>query len=387
MSGSAVFVFLMRHGAHTDGGLTESGRTDTQSVTRRFVEWLDGELRRRPPHRVVIVATGSPEAVQTARAVRNELLASLEKLRTQRPHQPPTIKVDWGGSLEDLNVATEVELRHVADPRVLGAYGPDAASVVEDHTTHLSKVPGSDKSVLLVGNDPFVGWLAGGLTGRTTALARGELLCLCRRPTSRRWRVLWNIAVEPPTLADDLRAKIKSKMDSAKALGAVVVALLTYLLTRGLNELPSPWTWAAMAALGFAAWLYFATLFLYDSLLMPPRFWGSRFRGPRWLRRFRRRWGSRAVQRPPGSTERLLHDAMTRVWTWVFLPATLLVGAGVVLLAAAAAEGGAAQPTPAQPTPGLLAPGLPTVLLTTAGLAVVAVLWVLWHRPRLGTSD
>lgn len=81
---------------------------------------------------------------------------------------------------------------------------------------------------------------------------------------------------------------------------------------------------------------------------------------------------------PPASTERLLHDAMVHVWTWVFQVATGLVGVGVVLLAAAAATRGPAQPT---------APGLPIVLLVTAGLAAFAVIYVLWHRPRLGASD
>jgi hypothetical protein len=385
----AGVILLMRHGQHADGRLTDDALADTRNVTRRLVEWLDGEFRCRAQHEVVIVATGSPEVMQTARTVYNELCAGRQTLR---PGHPPTIRATWGGSLADKALAKKLNLWRVADPRALGAYDPNA-SEIKNHYTKLSAAVGS-KSVLLVGNDPFVGWVARGLTGRDTALARGELLCLRRRPEPCSWRVLWNIAVEPTPLAAELREKIKSKMDSAKALGAVVVALLTYLLTRGRTDLPSGWTWAAVAVLGLAAWFYFAALFLYDSLLMPPRFWGNRLRGleptggANWLRRIRRRWGQgpRVVQRPPASTERLLHDAMIHVWTWVFQPATWLVGAGVVLLAAAAAERGAAQPTApdlAQPT----APGPWAVLLVTAGLAVFAVIYVLWHRPRLGASD
>jgi hypothetical protein len=405
-AGAGDLLLLMRHGQHTDGRLTDAALTDTRNVARRLVEWLDGEFR--DPHEVVIVATGSPEVMQTAQTVHNECDTALRKLERQRSCKP-TSTVNWGGSLADKALAENLKLPHVQDLRVLGAYNP-VPSAIKEYRTRLSAAARHGKSFLLVGNDPFVGWLAGGLTGRDTALGRGELLCLRRRPDLRGWRVLWNIAVESPTLADDLREKIKSKMDSAKALGAVVVALLTYLLTRGMTELPSLWTWLAVAALALAAWFYFAALFLYDSLLMPSRFWGNRLRGPEppeganCLSSIRRRWGRgpRAVQRPPASTERLLHDAMTHVWIWVFQPATVLVGVGVVLLAVAGATRSPAQPTapgPAQPTAPSLAqptapslaqptaPGLLIVLLVTAGLAVFAVLYVLWHRPRLGASD
>jgi hypothetical protein len=63
--------------------------------------------------------------------------------------------------------------------------------------------------------------------------------------------------------------KIISKMNTATALGTVIVGLTTFLLQDALQKEPSAWHWLAFAAFGASAALYFSALFLYDTLQMP----------------------------------------------------------------------------------------------------------------------
>jgi len=107
--------------------------------------------------------------------------------------------------------------------------------------------------------------------------ARGTV-CLVSGPRAgTRWRLLWTLSEDDEKEADAIRAKIKSKMNTAGALGAVIVGLTTFLLQNSVKTEPDVWQWLAFAALATSAGLYFAALFLYDTLQMPPRFWSSRF--------------------------------------------------------------------------------------------------------------
>jgi hypothetical protein len=82
---------------------------------------------------------------------------------------------------------------------------------------------------LLVGIEPLIGWMASELTGRDAPVARGELVCLVRGPRAgTRWRLLWTLSEDGDTEAEAIRAKIKSKMNTAGALGAVIVGLTTF---------------------------------------------------------------------------------------------------------------------------------------------------------------
>ena len=193
---------------------------------------------------------------------------------------------------------------------------------------------------LLVGNDPLIGWMASKLTGRDTPVARGELVCLVSEPRARtRWRLLWTLSDDGETEAEAIRAKIKSKMNTAGALGAVIVGLSTFLLQNSVKTEPDIWQWLAFAALATSAGLYFAALFLYDTLQMPPRFWSSRFPSrPQKDGRLhailaRLRHSHPSVRRPPTSTARVLQASMVQVWVWIFTPATVLAGVGVACLA------------------------------------------------------
>ena len=142
-----------------------------------------------------------------------------------------------------------------------------------------------------------------------------------------------------PGAATALREKIKSKMDTAKVLGAFLTGLLAVaadaLLTRVQPSNASLWLAAiGLTMLALAIVLYFVTLFLYDALLMPARFWSSRAPKTR-IADDRRR---RRILRPPGPDVWVLYEGMLRVWTRAFVPATFFAGAGVALLTLALAD-------------------------------------------------
>lgn len=90
----------------------------------------------------------------------------------------------------------------------------------------------------------------------------------------------WVLSPGDEKLIEDLRDKIKSKMDSAKLLGAFITAVLVFA-ARELAVLPEAAGWqlwvggAGLTMLAAATAAYFATMFMYDGLLMPVRMWPS----------------------------------------------------------------------------------------------------------------
>jgi hypothetical protein len=143
------------------------------------------------------------------------------------------------------------------------------------------------------------------------------------------------------------------------ALGGVVLAPGRLdELSRGGDR------WAVyVAAVAFliAIGLYLRTMYAYDSLLMPKRYWGEGVPGgrtPRWL-----------VRRPPSSAAWILYQNMLHVWTFLFTPATVAVAVGLLALGYAALE------------PGWLEG------LITALVLVGCTVYGLWQRPVLGSQD
>jgi hypothetical protein len=274
--------------------------------------------------------------------------------------------------------------------KVLSAYSPDGDAFRNLCGWLQASGTGEDAArrteadaPLLVGNDPLIGWLASKLTRHGTPVARGELVCLVSdRRAPARWRLLWTLSDDGEAEAEAVRAKVKSKMNTAGAFGTVIVGLTTFLLQNSVKTGPDAWQWLAFAALAGSASLYFATLFLYDTMQMPPRFWSSRFpsrprdAGSLHTVLARLRHGHPSVTRPPTSTAKVLQASMVRVWTWIFTPATVLAGVGVACLALGASAG-----------------RRPVALSTWQVLAAIVVLaaaagtWVAWHRPNLGASD
>src|SRR5215204_4210451 len=154
-------------------------------------------------------------------------------------------------------------------------------------------------------------------------------------------RLQWLLTVTPEeTLVTDLKDKIKSKYDVAKFLLGAFVVNTGLILNAGLWGSPEKWNdapiakWvayfailAALISLVFTA----ATLFSYDSLLMPSKFWSEssepsdepssrlkRFLGklpPKWMVS---RW---SVSRPPSPAHVVLFYEMVHVWNVFFIPA------------------------------------------------------------------
>jgi hypothetical protein len=275
-------VFLMRHAAHKKGTLTRKGAASIQGVAARFAEWLDCR-----PLKLFVQFTGALEVQQTASALVRDTRAELHRLDDKSdpfdwPFDSPPVP-----GIAALPERVQKALKESARPdRIdLGAYEPNGQAFKE-LAVWLTATANGDAAPLLVGNDPLVGWLAGQLTGKAIPVDRGELICLHRRkswlnrkgrPNRPRWRVERTLAPDDGSQEAPVLDKIKSKMDTAKVLGAVITGLLIFLLRDAPEGISSIYTWLALGALGTAAGLYFATLFLYDSLLMPARFWGSRF--------------------------------------------------------------------------------------------------------------
>jgi hypothetical protein len=232
-------------------------------------------------------------------------------------------------------------------------------------------------AVLLVSHQPLLGRVAEQFLGVALPLARSELVCIrvtgavlqsiiaafpdsartnasgrsmasglamvpplrrfIDRRRGRKRRLLWSIEPTNPEVAERLRAKIAAKIDVAKVLGALITAVLALTISQILGQLVDPdkaskLTMDAVFVFGTvgsailflaAEVLYLRSIYAYDSLLMPTRFWaeGSSRREVDWVPR-----------RPPSSENYILYVNMLRIWNWLFTPATLCLVGGIALL-------------------------------------------------------
>jgi hypothetical protein len=195
--------------------------------------------------------------------------------------------------------------------------------------------------VLVVANSPQIDWVAEEFLAKSVAIGRGEVIGISHSHRRRRWSVhesrdlLWTIGPSEASAITDLRDKIRSKMDTAKFLGAFITALVTFVLGKrfdthtgtafkaGLLNVQGILWLITIAGLGLAALLCFAAVAYYDGLLMPVRFWESS------ARRSRLRSTSRArgiVRRPPSSAAWILQQNMVRVWNWLVRMAMIMLG-------------------------------------------------------------
>lgn len=254
-----------------------------------------------------------------------------------------------------------------------------------------------DNALMLVGHQPQLGCIVERIH-KAIPIARSEIVCIrlnkgyfrkikIRRCSQR----LWSIAPTDDKTMELLRDKIKSKMDTAKLLGTFIVFLLGIVLgilsdegklqflvdsnafTRtflgGLcemgiakrNEIYLYTIVGSVVSLFSAAVLYLITMYAYDRLLMPTRFWaeGIKARSPRWL-----------PQRPPSSSLLVLQVNMMRIWKLLFTGANILVGlslAGFSLVVMRA--------DPLEYILGIIALGL------------LVYLYYRWAKPQLGAED
>ncbi|WP_299444206.1 hypothetical protein [uncultured Phycicoccus sp.] len=397
------YLFLMRHAAHLEGHLTLEGSERVRQVASRWGEWVASEWRHETDRRIRLWCTSAavPEVQETLDLLTLGVSETLERSggtpsgrfavhpepEADASHPPPlgSRRQRWmGRPLPDHATAC-------LDPALaLTAYSPSQEAFtrlrcwLDSSSTGDTEARGARKDApLLVGNDPLIGYLASALVGQPVPVARGELVCLVR--AGKRWRLLWTISDDGPDEEEAVRAKIKSKMNTAAGLGTVIVGLTTFLLQNALQQQPTLFQWLAFAALGTSAGLYFAALFLYDSLQMPVRFWGARFETRTAVRHrggiripSRLRHGKVLVRRPPSSSARLLQSSMLRVWTWIFTPACVLGGVGVAFYALGATPSGTGVAVEVE---------LSHVLVAMFVLAASVSAWVAWHRPNLGASD
>lgn len=398
------YLFLMRHAQHKESHLTAEGSAHIRSLAMRFSEWIQAEWRNQPDRTIRLWFTSTSTEVQaTAHALTRNVLAHVRPGEGRAEPYPfaasPSGEHGTGRSdngRQPWIPALVPSLTERPDPGQdlsadLSAYSPDKSAFQDlctwleaSHTGEQQEARRTEADApLLVGNDPLIGWVASRLTRRDTPVARGELVCLVNeRPAGTRWRLLWTLSDDGESEAEAIRAKIKSKMNTAGALGAVIVGLTTFLLQNSLQKEPTIWQWLAFAALAASAGLYFAALFLYDTLQMPPRFWSSRFpsrspdKGRIHATLARLRHGRPSVARPPSSTARVLQASMVQVWNWIFTPATVLAGVGVACMAfGTSTDSGPVGLHPWQ------------VFSAIVVLTAIVGTWVVWQRPNLGASD
>jgi phosphohistidine phosphatase SixA len=249
--------------------------------------------------------------------------------------------------------------------------------------------PPMPKLVLTIGHDPQVtrrlqGELAAGRTftrrlATRTSLERGEVAMVRRR--DGRTELMWVISPDTTEAIEQLQAKIKSKMDTAKVLGAFLTALFFFAAKELEASRPRPqwYPWAAgagIALLAFATIAFVVTMFLYDGLLMPVRYWAPMPETEGWLAR--RRWyrlvgTGQDPRRPPSSAATVMFHGMQRVWSALFVPAAVAAGLGTAATAIAFAKPDGA--------------GWYAVLGSAVGVAVLVTVLMLVGRPQLGTTD
>lgn len=103
--------------------------------------------------------------------------------------------------------------------------------------------------------------------------------------------------------------------------------MLTFVISQYASRPPTTAYWPvvrglSLAALAVAVFLYLLTLFWYDRLLMPPRFWGAR-------PRLGRAAYSKVMRRPASSAVWVLYQNMQRTWRMIFTPATCAAATGI----------------------------------------------------------
>ena len=346
--------------------LTSHGRTEARDVGGTFASVLDDLRRADSPVQVTrFLCEDTEAAVATAQAFRSAYAQTAHKIKTKYGGGPPPLAtMDIGR-------------------RELSAQTRNPNPWIDKTICELNKAhPAPDQvkaATLIIGHDPGMSCLLTELLYRNArrfgrnrdipGLARAELLGL--RQSGGRWRPMWALTPDAGRDIAEITAKIKAKMDTAKVFGGFITAVLTFVVSQYAVSPPKTTYWAAvrgvsLAALAVAILLYFMTLFWYDRLLMPSRFWGV-------LGRRAQDDLPKILRRPPSSAVWVLYQNMQRTWRLLFLPATYAAAIGIVGFAAARIE-----------------PSTGTAVLSFATIAAIVAITALWgwrSRPILGVQD
>jgi phosphohistidine phosphatase SixA len=309
-------VLLFRHGRAKDApslrecdrGLSAQGARDVQQVVRRLAEHLS---LHKHELEVITVLYGEYKQVRETAGL------------LQRGMQIEDVWPDDVRSSSALNPDMFWRKRSAPDDVAGLARGP-------------RPLPRVGRALLLVGHEPQLGTIASELLrwGNPRQLVTPSAAVSCIQLGALPWRrprVLWVIEPTDEKTAEQLRVKIASKMDVAKVFGGVVTFALGFVLNlladaKKVAAFTHPLAVDfAAAALAAALVLYVSTLYAYDGLLMPARFWTAAVA--------KRRRRSPVVERPPSSANLVLQQNMINIWTRQFTGANFLVIAGFGLLA------------------------------------------------------
>lgn len=363
------YLLLMRHGKHEADlssplsppaarKLSADGLKETKDVVEKLGEVLkelSGDDELAINLRNVWVAS-SDEVIETIEVVRNVL-------------NEPALNYQI---VEHLNPAVFKAYRNIEKHKEVTQQVKEALLPGDAH-----------EAVMLIGHQPFLSWVACEVRGEPIPLKHSEIACIAFDKLSRhkkaRGYLRW--VISPSTRSSsvemaELKAKIKSKMAIAKTLGATITVVLAFQLGYLVdNEKLKPletdrvalWAlWLSTGAFFIALALFLATIYAYDRLLMPTRFWGEAplprnpKKRPKWL-----------VWRPPSSAVWVLYQNMMRVWTYFFNGATGAVILGFVLLAYA-----------------VFHPGRPVLFFVSAAAGLgLFLLGYIKFGPHLGSED
>jgi hypothetical protein len=255
---------------------------------------------------------------------------------------------------------------------------------------------GDNNAILVIGHSPQIDWLLHELVGSHRyqhAFGAGEIICVDLKYN----RAIWSLAPTDRETVLLLREKIKGKMESAKLLGGIVAAGISFVLAgfhdlafgsastlddlarvvrRPADSLEVSRVLAfglSISTLLLATGLYCLAYLSYDRLLMPARFWAAA-KPPKPV------WHG-VVWRPPSSSLLVMHQNMQRVWNRTFIPATLATGIALVLLAYATIIQRVADTLESSGIAQVWFAAAVAVLL----LALLIFRW--WARPIIGAQD
>jgi hypothetical protein len=251
------YLFLMRHADQREGHLTKDGSAQVRAVAAIFSQWMLTEWRCERDRRVRLwYTTRATEVQETVDLLRREVLAEMQP-HSARPRAlfgAPDTQEEPAGATHAVNdpEAWMATLPYLATngcnkskpasrqydlQRLLSAYSPQMGlfDLLRDWLASTETGPQcarrtkADDSPILVGNDPLIGWLATKLSGRPTAVAGGELICLVQEARVRRrfpwigagryrgdgrWRLLWAISEDSEdsdTDKDAIRPRLNQK--------------------------------------------------------------------------------------------------------------------------------------------------------------------------------
>lgn len=349
------YLLLMRHANHKSGVLTNEGRESAEAVANRFKEVLEE------------FGVTSALSENISFDIDSVMYASTSEVIATRYILHKTLQYN---AVEKKDERLNPENFH---PYI---NSEQKKTLIEDIKCRLHDMK-NNKALVIVGHQPFLGWLAREVSGKSLPISQSELLCIVfDNPQAYYWNngyLRWVLSPRDDKALEEIKEKIKYKMEIAKLLSVFITTALGFLLSTlidpdsmgDLAEVRWALIGAIVAFIGGIV-LYLMTMYSYDRLLMPSRFWADSTppqpvsARPKWL-----------VWRPPSSAVWVLYQNMMRIWRYFFTGATISVLVGLVLLSWAALKVQCIE--------------LPIVIV----ICFIIASWWFYRvfRPQLGTQD